>query len=192
MNIKKIKPYIFQSLIYLFEVFLIIFILNCIIAYFFPIKDFFDFFSRSLGIYSVYQLLIYSTLKLANDAQKDAYSTLKVMNENALLLIEVYGNDYAKYFILSIILKNHINLQLHDSVFNMEGVQEKYIKLIKDIDTKNIFSIRFEINSINHKLALLDQEFLLSIFLRLLKTSLPAHAKEYMNRFENDNRNGEN
>ena len=166
--------------------------MNCIIAYFFPIKDFFDFFSRSLGIYSVYQLLIYSTLKLANDAQKDAYSTLKVMNENALLLIEVYGNDYAKYFILSIILKNHINLQLHDSVFNMEEVQEKYMKLIENIDTKNIFSIRFEINSINHNLALLDQEFLLSIFLRLLKTSLPAHAKEYMNRFEKDKINGKN
>lgn len=191
MNFRKIIPYIVQSSIYLFEIFLIIVIVNSIFAYFFPIKDFFDYFSRSLGIYTVYQLFIYSTLKLANDAKKDSYSTLKYMYESALLLIEIYGNDYATYFILSIILKNHINLQLHNSVFNMEEVREKYIKLIENIDKKNIFSIKFEINSINQKLALLNQEFFLSIFLRLLKTSLPIHVKQYMGRYNNKN-NDEN
>ena len=109
------------------------------------------------------------------------------MNESALLLIEDYGNDYVTYFILSIILKNHINLQLDKSVFNMVEVQEKYLKLINDIDNKNIFSIKFEIIGINHQLALLDQEFLLSIILRIIKSSTPAHVNQYRDRY-NENK----
>lgn len=187
MNLKELKPYIFQSFLYLLEIFIVISITNFIFAYFFPIKDIFDLFSRCLGIYTIYQICIYSTLKLANDAQKDAYSTLKSMNERALLLIEDYGNDYVTYFILSIILKNHINLQFDKSVFNMVEVQEKYLKLINDIDNKNIFSIKFEIIEINHQLALLDQEFLLSIILGVIKTSTPAHVNQYMDRY-NENK----
>ena len=192
MNLKELKPYLIESFLYVLEIIIVLVIINCIFTCFFPIKDFFDFFSRCLGIYTIYQIFIYSTLKLANDAQKDAYSTLKSMNEYALLLIEVYGNDYAKYFILSIILKNHINLQLDKSVFNMEDVREKYRKLIVNIDNKDIFSIKFEIISINHELSLLDQEFLLSIILRLIRTSTPTHVNQYMHRFNENNIKCEN
>ena len=151
----------------------------------------FDFFSRCLGIYTIYQILIYSTLKLVNDAQKDAYSTLKYMYEMALLLIEVYGNNDANYFILSIILKNHISLQLHDSVFNMVEVQDKYLQLIEYIENKNVFLIKFEIITINHELAILDQEFLLSFLLRFLKTAIPKHVTRYMNRYNENKIKGE-
>lgn len=186
MELKELKPYFIQSFLYILEIIVVVGIINYILCIFFPLNDFPEFFSRCLGIYTVYQIFIYSTLKLANDAQKDAYSTLKSMNEHALLLIEVYGNDYATYFILSIVLKNHINLQLHKSVFNMVEVQEKYRKLIENIDNKNIFSIKSEIISTNHKLSLLNQEFLLSIILRIIKSSPPAHVNQYMNRFEDN------
>lgn len=127
MDLKELKPYFIQSFWYILEIVMVVGIINYILGIFFPINDFPEFFSRCLGIYTVYQIFIYSTLKLANDAQKDAYSTLKFMNESALYLIEVYGNDYTTYFILSIILKNHINLQLHKSVFNMAEVKKSIV-----------------------------------------------------------------
>lgn len=185
MNLKK---YLTQSLLYLIEIGIIIVVSNYILSCFFPVESSFEYFARSLGIYTIYQLFVYSTLKLAADAQKDAYSTLKSMNETALLIIRYYGNDYAKYFILSLTLKNHINLQLDDSMFNMDEVKNEYIKLIKDIDNKNSFSIEHSIVSINHNLTLIDQEFQFSFLLRAIKHSLPKHAKQYMNRFkEEDN-----
>lgn len=183
MNLKK---YIIQSLIYLIEIGAIIVAFNYILSHFFPVESSFEYFTRSLGIYSIYQLFVYSTLKLAVDAQKDAYSTLKSMNEEALLIIKYFGNDYAVYFISSLILKNHIKLQLNESVFNMDEVKLEYIKLINDIDNKNSFSIEHSIISINHKLTLIDQEFQLSFLLRAIKNSLPKHAKQYMNRFKED------
>lgn len=183
MNIRK---YIIQSLLYLIEIGIIIIAFNYIFSFFFPVESSFDYFTRSLGIYTVYQLFVYSTLKLAADAQIDAYSTLKFMNEQALLIIKYYGNDYATYFILSLILKNHINLQLDDSVFNMDEVKNEYIKLVKNIDKKDSFSIEHSIVSINHNLTLIDQEFQLSFLLRALKNSLPKHAKQYMNRFKEE------
>lgn len=187
MNLRK---YLTQSLLYLIEISIIIVVSNYILSYFFPVESSFEYFTRSLGIYTVYQLFVYSTLKLAADAQKDAYSTLKSMNETALLIIKYYGNEYAKYFILSLILKNHINLQLDDSMFNMDEVKKEYINLIKNIDTKNSFSIEHSIVSINHNLTLIDQEFQLSFLLRAIKHSLPNHAKQYMNRFNKEENNG--
>lgn len=114
-----------QSLLYLIEIGAIIVIFNYILSYFFPVESSFEYFTRSLGIYTVYQLFVYSTLKLAADAQKDAYSTLKFMNEEALLIMKYFGNDFATYFILSLILKNHIKLQLDDSMFNMDTVKKR-------------------------------------------------------------------
>ena len=183
MNLRK---YLIQSLIYLTEIGIIIVVSNYILSCFFPAESYFDYFTRSLGIYTVYQLFVYSTLKLAADAQKDAYSTLKVMNEEALLIIKYYGNDYAAYFILSLTLKNHIRLQLDDSVFNMDEVKKEYIQLIKNIDTKNPFSIEHSIISINHNLTLIDQEFQFSFLLRAIKNSIPLHAKRYLNRFNKE------
>ena len=107
MNLKK---YIKQSLIYLIEISLIIFVFNYILSYFFPVENYFDYFSRSLGIYTIYQLFVYSTLKLAADAQTDAYSTLKSMNEQALLNIKYFRNDPVAYFFSSLMLKNHLSL----------------------------------------------------------------------------------
>lgn len=78
-------------------------------------------------------------------------------------------------------MKNHIKLQIHESVFNMEEVKTQYAKLIGDIDNKNIFSIELNIININHHLNYLDQEFLLSFLLRAVKGSLPSHAKQYLN-----------
>lgn len=187
MNLRK---YLSQSLLYLIEIGIIIVVFNYILSYFFPVESSFDYFTRSLGIYTVYQLFVYSTLKLAADAQKDAYSTLKSMNETALLIIKYYGNDYAKYFILSLMLKNHINLQLDDSVFNMDEVKNEYKQLIENIDNKNTFSIEHSIICINHHLTLIDQEFQLSFLLRAIKNSLPKHAKQYMNRFNKEENNG--
>ena len=175
-----------QSLLYLIEIGAIIVIFNYILSYFFPVESSFEYFTRSLGIYTVYQLFVYSTLKLAADAQKDAYSTLKFMNEEALLIMKYFGNDFATYFILSLILKNHIKLQLDDSMFNMDAVKKEYIKLMKDIDDKNSFSIEHSIISINHNITLIDQEFQLSFLLRAKKNSLPPHAKRYMNRFKEE------
>ena len=129
-------------------------------------------------------------MKLAADAQKDAYSTLKSMNETALLIIKYNGNDYVNYFILSLILKNHIKLQLDDSVFNMDEVKNEYKQLIENIDNKNAYSIEHSIISINHHLTLIDQEFQLSFLLRAIKNSLPKHAKQYMNRFNKEENNG--
>ncbi len=192
MELKELKPYFFQSFWYILEIVIVVVIINYILSVFFPINNFPEFFSRCLGIYTVYQIFIYSTLKLANDAKKDAYSALKFMNETALLLIEVYRNDYASYFVLSIVLKNHINLQLHKSVFNMVEVREKYRKLIENIDNKDIFSIKLEIISINHELSLLDQEFLLSIILRIIKSSTPAHVNQYMSRYEDNEAKSKN
>lgn len=186
MNLRK---YLIQSLIYLTEIGIIILISNYILSCFFPVESYLDYFTRSLGIYTVYQLFVYSTLKLAADAQKDAYSTLKFMNEEALLIIKYYGNDYAAYFILSLILKNHIKLQLDDSVFNMDEVKKEYLQLIKNIDKKDSFSIEHSIVSINHNLTLIDQEFQLSFLLRAIKNSLPVHAKQYINRFNEDENN---
>lgn len=180
MNIRK---YIIQSLLYLIEIGLIIVAFNYILSCFFPVENSFDYLSRSLGIYTVYQLFVYSTLKLVADAQKDAYSTLKFMNEETLLIIKYYGNDYATYYILSLVLKNHIYLQLEDSVFNMDEVKKEYIQLIKHIDNKDSFSIERSIISINHYLTLIGQEFQLSFLLRAIKNSLPMHAKRYLNRF---------
>lgn len=180
MNLRK---YLIQSLLYLIEIGIVIITFNYILSCFYPVESFFDYFSRSLGIYTVYQLFVYSTLKLANDAQIDAYSTLKTMNEEALLIIKYYRNNDAAYFVSSLILKNHINLQLHDSVFNMDEVKEQYIELIKNIDNKNVFSIEHSIISLNHHLILLNQEFQLSFLLRAIKNSLPQHAKQYLNRF---------
>ena len=182
-----LRKYLKQSLLYLIEIGIVLVVFNYILSFFFPVESSFDYFTRSLGIYSVYQLFVYSTLKLAADAQKDAYSTLKSMNETALLIIKYYGNDYAKYFILSLTLKNHINLQLDDSVFNMDEVKNEYMKLIKNIDNKDAFSIEHSIISINHHLTLIDQEFQLSFLLRAIKNSLPKHAKQYMNRFKEKN-----
>lgn len=190
LNHMNLRKYLTQSLLYLIEIGIIIVVSNFILSCFFPVESSFEYFTRSLGIYTVYQLFVYSTLKLAADAQKDAYSTLKSMNETALLIIRHYGNDYAKYFILSLILKNHINLQLDDSMFNMDEVKNEYINLIKNIDTKNSFSIEHAIVSINHNLTLIDQEFQLSFLLRAIKHSLPSHAKQYMNRFNKEENNG--
>ena len=65
MNLRK---YIMQSLLYLIEIGAIIVIFNYILSYFFPVESSFEYFTRSLGIYTVYQLFVYSTLKLAADA----------------------------------------------------------------------------------------------------------------------------
>lgn len=95
MNCKSFKKYIVQTLIYLFEIIIVLIVFNYILAYYFPIENFFEYINRSLGIYTIYQIFVYSTLRLTNDAQKDAYSTLKSMNEEALLIIKYFGNDYA-------------------------------------------------------------------------------------------------
>lgn len=84
------------------------------------------------------------------------------MNEEALVIIKYFGNDYVTYFILTTTLKNHINLQIHESVFNMEEVKKQYVNLIENVDTKNTFLIELCIININHHLTFLDQEFLLS------------------------------
>ena len=178
-----LTKYIKQSLLYLLEIGIIIIISNYILSCFFPMESSFEYLSRSIGIYTVYQIFVYLTLKLAADAQKDAYSTLKYINEEALLIIKYHGNNYANYFILSLLLKNHINLQLDDSVFNMDEVKKEYTQLINNIENKNSFLIENRINSINHKLTLIDQEFQLSFLLRAVKNSLPPQVKQYKNRF---------
>lgn len=74
----------------------------------------------------------------------------------------------------------------------MVEVREKYRKLIENIDNKDIFSIKLEIISINHELSLLDQEFLLSIILRIIKSSTPAHVNQYMSRYEDNEAKSKN
>ena len=189
MNLKK---YIKQSLIYLIEISLIIFVFNYILSYFFPVENYFDYFSRSLGIYTIYQLFVYSTLKLAADAQTDAYSTLKSMNEQALLNIKYFRNDPVAYFFSSLMLKNHIYLQLEDYVFNMSKVKKEYNKLITDIDNKNSYSIEYSIISINHNLSLINRKFQLSFLLRCIKNLSPPHVKQYQNRYNTEKNNEHN
>ena len=74
----------------------------------------------------------------------------------------------------------------------MVEVREKYRILIENIDNKDIFSIKLEIISINHELSLLDQEFLLSIILRIIKSSTPAHVNQYMSRYEDNEAKSKN
>ena len=69
---------------------------------------------------------------------------------------------------------------MDDSVFNEENVKKYYLNLIKNIDNGDIFSIKMDICHINHYLIVLDQEFLLSFLLRIIKTSIPNHVKEYL------------
>lgn len=189
MNLKNLKKYLIQSLIYLLEILIVMIIFNCILSYFFPIENSFEYISRSLGIYAAYQLFVYSTLKLANDAQKDAYSTLKTMNEEALLIIKYYKDDNETYFYSSSILKNHINFQLDDSVFNMDEVKKQYRQLIKNIDNKNAFSIEQSIIGVNHYLTLLNQEFLLSFLLRVIKRPSPQYIEQYLYRHNREENN---
>lgn len=179
MKFSDLKKYIFQSVIYLLEIIIVYLLINGIFIYFYPTESFFEL-SRFLGIYALYQLFVYSTLKLANDAKKDSYSTLKTKNEEALIIFEYFSKKSNEYLYHSNTLKNEINLQLDDSVFNEENVKKYYLNLIKNIGNGDIFSIKMDICHINHYLRVLDQEFLLSFLLRIIKTSIPNHVKEYL------------
>lgn len=94
----EIKPYIKQSIVFLVEVSLIVGIFTYLSLIVFPISEFsWSIFERCLTIFTFYEFLIYATLKLMNDAHKDAYNTLKVNYENALIYFDLlnYNKDLA-------------------------------------------------------------------------------------------------
>ena len=64
-------------------------------------------------------------------------------------------------------------------------------ELCKIHDGDYLFSYNLECSQ-GHKQYNLDQEFLLSIILRIIKSSTPAHVNQYMSRYEDNEAKSKN
>ena len=178
---KKYKPYLKQSMIFLVEVILIVVLLTYLSLIIFPTSELFSWniFERCLASFTIYELFTYSTLKLMNDTHKDAYNTLKLNYENALIYFELltYNKDFAEKY--RNLLLAQINIQYRDDLLNPNEVLKSYDKLKNCLDENNLVDIKFELNSINHWLYHLDLEFMHSFLLRILKNvQLTEEEKE--------------
>lgn len=166
----EIKPYIKQSIVFLVEVSLIVGIFTYLSLIVFPISEFsWSIFERCLTIFTFYEFLIYATLKLMNDAHKDAYNTLKVNYENALIYFDLlnYNKDLANEYKKRMLAQ--IKIQYREDLLNPKEVNELYEKLEIYLENNDLIDIKFELNNINHWLYHLDLEFMHSFLLRIFK-----------------------
>ena len=128
----------------------------------------------------IYQLFVYATLKLYDDAQKDSLNTVRTYYEHALIYFELLNYNPKGAEIYKNTIKRHINLISNESFLNTDEVLGFYDTLNKCLDENNWLTVKSNLISINHIINHLDLEFMHSIFLRVYKSRIPKVGKEYM------------
>lgn len=165
-----------RSLIYIFEIILIVGSVTYFSLIIFPVMGI-GIVERFILILTFYQLLIYSFFKFYDAAKKDSLYALKNYCEIALLAINNDdGNNYLidHYFE---IIKRQVNLITMEEVINTEEVLDNYKRLIIALDKMDAFAIKLIILDVEHSINMVDLEFNQSVFLRTI-LRLPNQSVE--------------
>lgn len=175
---KEYKSSIVRSLIYIFEIILIVGGITYFSLITFPVTGI-GIIERFIVILTFYQLLIYSFFKMYDAAKKDSLYTLKNYCKIALLAInkdDGKNNLINHYFE---IIKRQIDLITNDSVINTSEVLDNYKRLIIDLENLNTFDIELLILNVEHSINMVDLEFNQSIFLRTILRMPNQSVKDY-------------
>ena len=129
------KKYVKQTLVYLLEIIVVLFFLNLLVFYLEHgdlnikiTKDIIDynFISKNVTFYAIYQLLVFAILTLIDSSKKDSILMLKTFYSRLELLLE-YDRDMVK------ILDDYLN-KLDSSLM----LDESHIKEIKNTKLLNV------------------------------------------------------
>lgn len=168
---KQTNNIIYQISIFILEIIFVIGILTKISLILFPLENLFswELIERIIGLYTVYQIFIFSTLNQIDDSEKDSYNSLKALCEESLIYLNLPKEIRDKNDKFKNHLREAIEAQKSPSAMNSEEVLEEYDKLLNNINAENIENIKINIINYNHWLYHLDLKFRTSLFLRKFK-----------------------
>lgn len=159
-----IRKNITQATLYLIEVCFAVFLLYRLSIKVFPLEDYsWSLFERLFDLYVVYQFLVYLVLKLRQDSIIDEYTELIYVAKGYLLAIE--NNDPKAIQSFNVIVS-----KMHQStMMNDKKVLSYYDGLIQNVNNKNVYAIRHDINLFEHIIELERLEWRYSFLLRIFK-----------------------
>jgi len=177
---REYKSSIFRSLIYVLEILIVVGGITFLSLIYFPVSGF-DIVERFIVFLTIYQLSIYSFIKLYDAAKKDSLNTLRNYCEIALLAIknDDYGNNVTNHYFQ--IISRQIQVITGENVLNTEEVLQYYKQLLNALDKKDSFSIELIILNINHSINMADLEFNQSLFIRLMFSLPNSSVENYKN-----------
>lgn len=128
-----------------------------------PIEDNLDIIERYILFIAVYEIFVYVLLSFLNDARKDALLALKTSFEYAQLYCKTGYSPIKSY------LREKIDMQLENSIFNHIDIRKEYENLREYIDNQDIGTIQFKLIGLQHNYEMCDLQWRFTFLLRQFK-----------------------